>query len=549
MKKNIAHLIPFWLFLFLSFFPTPSSNGADTHKENIWKQAEHNGEKARQAFLRCREYVRGWLSHADSKSGLIPRNLDRDPYWNAQDAAADNYPFMVLTSALIDRPLFEGRMREMLEAERRLSSRVGPLPDDFLFATQSFRHDAPDLDRIIFGASEYVKDGLLPLTEWLGPSPWQDRMLELVDAIIERSPVETPFGMVPAVDHEVGGEMMQVLSRLFWMTGKQEYRVMAFRLADYFLLHALPIEQERLSLDDHGCEVIGGLSEVYLLAAKTDLPRYSRYKKPVHDLLDRILDTGRNPDGLFYMLINPVKREVLNEELTDNWGYDYNAYFSVGMVDGDSSYLDAVRFALENLHRSQGYPWEGGGADGYADSIESALNLINRIPVESAMAWVDHEIETMLRKQQDDGIIEGWHGDGNFARTALMYALWKTQGCRIDRWRADVSVGAAQVGGKLFISIRSRWPWTGHLLLDKPRHREYFQLPMDYPRLNQFPEWFTAERAKRYKLAFENGEETEVSGENLWQGIEIRSKGGEDDGTNIRIMILPTNQVQKRGQS
>ena len=24
--------------------------------------------------------------------------------------------------------------------------------------------------------------------------------------------------------------------------------------------------------------------------------------------------------------------------------------------------------------------------------------------------------------QKPDGIIEGWHGDGNFARTAIMYA-------------------------------------------------------------------------------------------------------------------------------
>ncbi len=548
MKKNIAQLIQFLAFFFSFFFLILAFNGAGAQEENSWKRAEHNGEKARQAFLHCRNYVRGWLSHADSKSGLIPRNLNRDPYWNAQDAAADNYPFMVLTSALLDRPLFEGRMREMLEAEKKLTSRIGPLPDDFLFATQSFRHKEPDRARIIFGASEYVKDGLLPLTEWLGPSPWQDRMLDLVDAILEKSSIETPFGLVPAADHEVGGEMMQALSRLFWMTGKEEYRSMAFRLADYFLLHALPIEQERLSLDDHGCEVIGGLSEVYLLAAKTDSPRHSRYKKPMHDLLDRILEVGRNPDGLFYMLINPVKGEVLNEELTDNWGYDYNAYLTVAMVDNHAAYLDAVRLALENLHRSQGYPWEGGSADGYADSVESALNLLNRIHVESATTWVDHEIETMLGKQQDDGIIEGWHGDGNFARTALMYALWKTQGCRIDPWRADVSAGATQTGEELFISIRSRWPWKGLLLFDRPRHREYFHLPMDYPRLNQFPEWFTVERDKRYKLAFGGGEEIAVSGEDLWKGIQIHSQGGDDPGTLIRIMALPATSGQKRRQ-
>ena len=64
-------------------------------------------------------------------------------------------------------------------------------------------------------------------------------MLELVDAVLDHASVKTPVGLVPAADHEVGGEMMQVLSRLFWMTGKEEYRTAAFRLADYFLLHAL----------------------------------------------------------------------------------------------------------------------------------------------------------------------------------------------------------------------------------------------------------------------------------------------------------------------
>ena len=27
--------------------------------------------------------------------------------------------------------------------------------------------------------------------------------------------------------------------------------------------------------------------------------------------------------------------------------------------------------------------------------------------------------------QKESGIIEGWHGDGNFARTTIMYCLWK----------------------------------------------------------------------------------------------------------------------------
>lgn len=63
-------------------------------------QLLHNALQANEAFRRSDLYVKGWLAHRDPLTGLIPRNLQNSYYWNAQDAAADNYPFMVLTSFL-----------------------------------------------------------------------------------------------------------------------------------------------------------------------------------------------------------------------------------------------------------------------------------------------------------------------------------------------------------------------------------------------------------------------------------------------------------------
>jgi hypothetical protein len=111
--------------------------------------------------------------------------------------------------------------------------------------------------------------------------------------------------------------------------------------------------------------------------------------------------------------------------------------------------------------------------------------------VPSAFEWVDSEIRTMWAKQQPDGVIEGWHGDGNFARTSLMYALMKTQGCRLEPWRADLRIGAVRDGEKLHLYLSAKRPWTGKLLFDRPRHKTIMHLPVDYPRINQFPEWFT----------------------------------------------------------
>ncbi len=503
---------------------------------DLWAEAAANGETARTTFLHCRDFVRGWLEHADPQSGLIPRNLGRDHYWNAQDAAADNYAFMVLTCSLLDEPMFHGRMREMLESEKRLTSRVGPMTDDFLFETQAFRNKEYKMDRIIFGASEYAKDGLLPLTEWLGPSPWLDRMHELADAILEHAKVETPVGPVISTSHEVAGEMLQVLSRLYWMTKKESYRDAVFAMADYFLFHALPTRQEKLSLDDHGCEIIGGLSEAYYLASKIDPERHKKYKAPMHEMLDRVLEVGRNENGYFYMLVNPVTGEVLREELTDNWGYDYNAYLTVAEVDDHQPYRDAVQFVLERIINQKDYKWEGGIAYGYADSLESGINLLNRVPVESGFAWVEHNLPVLLALQQDFGVVAGWHGDGNYVRTAIMLALWKTKGAQIRPWRGDVSVGGVVEDGVLYLSVQSVWPWEGKLYLDIPRHSEYFHIPTDYARLNQFPEWFTVGKKDTVVIIYEAGSAGRAGGLELRQGIPVQT--AKDKPFRLKIQVM-----------
>ena len=94
----------------------------DTARAGAVEEALANGEAAGEAFERCDRFVRGWLAHADPETGLIPRNLRDSPYWNGRDSAADNWPFMVLTTYFTDEALFNGRMKEMLATEQRLTS-------------------------------------------------------------------------------------------------------------------------------------------------------------------------------------------------------------------------------------------------------------------------------------------------------------------------------------------------------------------------------------------------------------------------------------------
>ncbi|MBN1290570.1 MAG: hypothetical protein JXB48_01940, partial [Candidatus Latescibacteria bacterium] len=200
-------------------------------------QAQKNGIVAAEGFRRCRQFVDGWLKHADPETGLIPRNLTQNKdIWNAQDSAADNYPFMVLTAAITDRPLFDGRMLDMLNTEIKLTSRIGSLPDTYSFSKHGFGDVEPDINHIMFGSSEYIKDGLLPLTEWLGKSPWSDRMIAILDDMWEHAPIETPYGRIISESHEINGEMLQTLSRIYWMTDDKKYLEWAIRLGDYYLL-------------------------------------------------------------------------------------------------------------------------------------------------------------------------------------------------------------------------------------------------------------------------------------------------------------------------
>jgi hypothetical protein len=81
-----------------------------------------------------------------------------------------------------------------------------------------------------------------------------------------------------------------------------------------------------------------------------------------------------------------------------------------------------------------------------------------------------------------------------------MYCLWKTKGLTIRPWREDVVFGAFQDGDILKICIRANRRWQGKLLFDTPRHKTIMKMPLDWPRINQFPEWFTVEQNKRYMV-------------------------------------------------
>ena len=531
----------FYLFILIfSFIACRQERAFTTEQEELFSQAARDAALVNEGFNRCLKYLNGWIGLADSATGLIPRNINDNrskDIWNAKDCAADNYPFMVLTSALLDRDLLSGKMTEMLRTETRLTSRVGSMPDTYSFSKKDFSNSDTVLSDIIFGSAEYIKDGLIPLTEWLGPSAWSERLVAILNDIWKYAPLETPYGMICSDNPEVNGDMLQTLSRIYWTTGDRKYLEWAERLGDYYLLsNKHPTRNFRvLRLRDHGCEIVSGLCELYATVSYADRPKKEMYQNHIMEMLDRILEVGRNEDGLFYNSVDPIKGVPVDSAIADNFGYTLNGFYTVFLVDGIEKYREPVLTALEVLNKKyRSYAWEGTSSDGYADAIEGALNLFVREPVASAKEWIDSEIKVMWNKQKPSGIIEGWHGDGNFARTTIMYCLWKTGGVHLTPWTEDLTIGGIWKDNRLYLTISSANGWKGKVIPDRKRHSEYMHLPLDWPRINQFPEYFTAEKGRSYTVSSNlSRKDLVISGEELQGGFPVRIKAG----STMKIII------------
>lgn len=510
--------------------------------EKIFSDASLNGKLVNEGFDRSLNFVKGWLTLADSATGLIPRNINDNPsrdIWNAKDCAADNYPFMVLTTCLLDKDLFEGKMKEMLASEKKLTSRLGSLPDTYSFSKKGFANPDTVIADIIFGSAEYVKDGLIPLFEWLGPSEWSERMISITDDCWKYAPLETPFGNIISDNPEVNGDMLQALSRIYWITGDKKYLTLAERLGDYYLLGTNhPTKNFKvLRLRDHGCEIVSGLCELYAAVSASDKEKKEAYREPLYEMLDRILEVGRNADGLFYNSIDPVKGVPVNNGIADNFGYTLNGFYTVYMLDGVERYREPVITAISVLNdKYRNFAWEGKSQDGYADAIEGALNLYTREPVPSTAQWLDSETKVLWSKQQPSGIIEGWHGDGNFARTSIMYCMWKTRGTWLSPWRNDLEIGGVQHNDTLFLSMSAKESWEGKLMFDRKRHTDFMHMPSDWPRINQFPEYFVPEPDKTYSISGLSRKEITVTGADLVKGFPVKIKGGKTVKIIIRMV-------------
>lgn len=510
--------------------------------------AARNARQASEAFLRSNRVMHAWLDRVDPVTGLLPRRGD-DPNWVVKDSAADLYPFLVIAAYFTEPAQYEGAMRRILRRETLLTTRVGRLSDDLLPGGKGFVFPDADLDRIIFGSSEYIKDGLLPITELLGETPWYHRLRGIATDIVRHAPYSSPRGRLPAQSAEVNGNMLQVLSRLYWKTSDEAYLKQAIAIADTYFLDILPatnyippdqwdIEMGKpqtsiFRLSDHGNEIVGGLAEVCFLAVHKRHDRAKRYREAFLRMIDRLLEVGRNADGVWITTVDLTTGKPVDQRPVHCWGYLYKPVYVAYLLSGEVKYKRAVADAMASVTRKQEYLFDdsgagrGWGANAYSDSIESALVLLNRLPGRRFEKAIDVAARKMFDRQGENGIVEDWYGDGNFIRTALMYAFWKTQGSFLMPWNPRVHIGAVRQAGGVLLHISAESPWQGRLRFDHARHRNHFNIADNYPRLNEFPEWFTVEHDRLYRVRTDDGDAREYLGAELIAGIPLSLEAGE----------------------
>jgi len=529
-----------------------------------------NASLSQEAFRRAYRTLRAWETVRDPETGLVPHATSSFyNWWDGEDVAADLFPHLLVASVYLDPDNSQSWVWAMAN-ERQL---CGAMSCRIELASDQVMEE--DLDTRIFGTSEYAKDGLLAITERLGPGSWFDRTREGVDAILNAATIETQAGVIPSNGTEANGELLQVLSRLYWATGDERYLDMAERIGEAYLFEILPKngglpadywdfqaglplgEDERFRpgaesaaraspfrLVDHGGEIIPGLTELYFLEKMQNRPQADRYRQPLQQFLQKILETGRTDEGLWYNSVNLDTLEPFDDSLADTWGYILNGFQTFDLAEGTDQYASEIERVMRAAATKHSINWEGNLQDGYADAIESMLYLLPWFDIPECHYWVDDEIEVMFLKQRTDGFVEGWYLDGNFVRTALMYAQYKTQGLMIDPWRENVQVGAAldRDESALYVYLAAEGEWKGRLRFDTPRHRTIWNLPSEYPRVNGSPEWYVVEPDGAYQVTnLETNEVSFHSGQELAEGLPV-TLGGSVGYVAARLRIAAVQE-------
>jgi hypothetical protein len=492
--------------------------------------ARINARLGGDAMERAMRVHDAWMTRRHPETGLFPQSLTQREF-NYRNTAADFFGFefaIALDTDASSVPL----LRKTLAQERALNIKGGPcVALDWATGAQL---DRSPHDRM-FATCEYLKDGLTSLYDRHGDPAVLARMTELADAIIAKCEVQSRFGPLPSRESEINGNVLQTLCRLGFAAARPDYFEHAGRIGDAAIVQMLgardatgglpvkrfdypndrpaPKDGGLVQLRDHGNETAVGMSEVFALAVALRKgpeweARVERWKEPLARMFETILERGVRADGLVVNTLDARTLKPTNPEPCDNWGYLLSGaiLFVEAAEHGGCLPRERCRAILARVDaiatavtKTDGLPWEGTHHDGWADSVESALYVASRrVEVrKSLLDWADVQIGYMYKCQRADGFVSGDYLDGNFIRTAMMYADMRAGGCRLVPWRKGVRVGLGTCanGNAAIAVIGGSEGFEGRLVPDFERHSARMHLPWDWARINSWPEWAGVEGA------------------------------------------------------
>jgi hypothetical protein len=319
------------------------------------------------------------------------------------------------------------------------------------------------------------------------------------------------------------------------MSGKEQYLTAAETLADSVLLG----EQRPLAWDrfgDHGCELVPGLGELFVLECQRRRAKALAYREPLQRLLDATLAAGAHPvSGLFCQSKPAPNGQRSWQRPPDTWGYVLFTYENYDRATGAKRYRAAIekplRWLLQHRHEYASLKdtlWPNSrSSDDWSDSYESMIVLCNRYPqVGDAFSWLDwatlqHVHRRQPSSQHPYGPYTGGHFDGSTGRTLCMHMMLCSQGVRVVPFGEGVEVGAVPQDNGLLLTLRAERPWAGRLAFDGPRG-EYPTAIIDWARLNEMPQWFVVRPQGKYGVRFDDGPVLIVAGSVLLAGLPVR---------------------------
>jgi hypothetical protein len=218
------------------------------------------------------------------------------------------------------------------------------------------------------------------------------------------------------------------------------------------------------------------------------------------------------------------------------------------MIAGVPVYRSQIEHTLRNLSKPkyQNYPWEGSSIDGFADSVEGGIYVLNRYPVKEGFDWVNSEVAKNIALSHEPlETAELWGTmklQANGVRTTIMHALMHTRGLIARPWNIGMELGACPTANGLAVIIKTKKDFKGKIFFDIPRHKYYMGFEQDWPRMNTLPEWFTVEPDDTHFYMIENIDTKRtriISGKSLSKGLPVHIAPGK----TLRLKVTRTSKT------